>query len=122
ACQCPTPVLAPCACPEPTARLCASSSAWIPPLRAFYILSLCSPSAGCGAPPEVAHGSPMGVTRDRYAVNSKVRYQCQAGYTQRHLPVIRCMENGQWESPQVECTESEFYNYGAILCKKYSLI
>uniref|UniRef100_A0A3Q2XP88 Aggrecan core protein n=1 Tax=Hippocampus comes TaxID=109280 RepID=A0A3Q2XP88_HIPCM len=69
----------------------------------YYLPFSCKTQpAGCGAPPEVAHGSPMGVTRDRYAVNSKVRYQCQAGYTQRHLPVIRCMENGQWESPQVE--------------------
>ncbi|XP_019729582.1 aggrecan core protein isoform X1 [Hippocampus comes] len=73
----------------------------------YYLPFSCKTQpAGCGAPPEVAHGSPMGVTRDRYAVNSKVRYQCQAGYTQRHLPVIRCMENGQWESPQVECTET----------------
>ncbi|XP_077373698.1 brevican core protein [Festucalex cinctus] len=62
--------------------------------------------AGCGSPPEVDHGSPMGITREHYAVNSKVRYQCQAGYTQRHLPVIRCMENGQWEKPQVECIET----------------
>ncbi|XP_049577944.1 aggrecan core protein isoform X1 [Syngnathus scovelli] len=73
----------------------------------YYLPFSCKTQpAGCGAPPEVAHGSPMGVTRDHYAVNSKVRYQCQAGYTQRHLPVIRCMENGQWERPQVECTET----------------
>nr|XP_061812451.1 aggrecan core protein-like [Nerophis lumbriciformis] len=73
----------------------------------YYLPFSCKTQpAGCGAPPEVAHGSPMGVIRDNYAVNSKVRYQCQAGYTQRHLPVIRCMENGQWERPQVECIEN----------------
>ncbi|XP_044213810.1 aggrecan core protein isoform X2 [Thunnus albacares] len=60
----------------------------------------------CGAPPEVEHSRPMGGSRERYPVNSIVRYQCDAGYTQRHLPVIRCMANGQWEEPQVECTEA----------------
>ncbi|XP_047453264.1 aggrecan core protein [Mugil cephalus] len=60
----------------------------------------------CGAPPEVEHGRPMGSSKERYPVNSIVRYQCDAGYTQRHLPVIRCMSNGQWEEPQVECTEA----------------
>ncbi|XP_049928547.1 aggrecan core protein [Epinephelus moara] len=60
----------------------------------------------CGAPPEVEHGRPMGSGRERYPVNSIVRYQCDAGYTQRHLPVIRCKPDGQWEEPQVECTEA----------------
>ncbi|XP_028287791.1 aggrecan core protein [Parambassis ranga] len=60
----------------------------------------------CGAPPEVAHARPMGSSRGHYPVNSIVRYQCDPGYTQRHLPVIRCMANGLWEEPQVECTEA----------------
>ncbi|XP_070829247.1 aggrecan core protein [Chaetodon trifascialis] len=60
----------------------------------------------CGAPPEVEHGRAMGSGRERYPVNSIVRYQCDAGYIQRHLPVIRCMPDGQWEKPQVECTEA----------------
>ncbi|XP_050929130.1 aggrecan core protein isoform X2 [Lates calcarifer] len=60
----------------------------------------------CGAPPEVEHARPMGSSRERYPVNSIVRYQCDAGYTQRHLPVIRCMPDGQWGEPQVECTEA----------------
>ncbi|XP_068579877.1 aggrecan core protein [Cebidichthys violaceus] len=62
--------------------------------------------AMCGAPPEVEHGRPMGSGRERYPGNSIVRYQCDAGYTQRHLPIIRCMPDGQWEEPQVECTEA----------------
>lgn len=61
----------------------------------------------CGAPPEVEHGQPMGGRKDRYPVSSIVRYQCDAGYTQRHLPVIRCMSDGQWEEPQVECIEGK---------------
>ncbi|KAM8750274.1 aggrecan core protein isoform 1-T2 [Acanthopagrus schlegelii] len=60
----------------------------------------------CGAPPEVEHSRPMGGSSERYPVNSIVRYQCDAGYTQRHLPVIRCKPDGQWEEPQVECTEA----------------
>ncbi|XP_070763720.1 aggrecan core protein [Enoplosus armatus] len=60
----------------------------------------------CRPPPDVEHGRPMGSSRERYPVNSIVRYQCDAGYTQRHLPVIRCMPDGQWEEPQVECTEA----------------
>ncbi|XP_034735311.1 aggrecan core protein isoform X1 [Etheostoma cragini] len=62
--------------------------------------------ATCGAPPEVENGRPMGSGRERYPVNSIVRYQCDTGYTQRHLPVIRCMPDGQWEKPQVECTKA----------------
>ncbi|KAK2842622.1 hypothetical protein Q5P01_012822 [Channa striata] len=60
----------------------------------------------CDAPPEVEHSRLMGSRRERYPVNSTVRYQCDAGYTQRHLPVIRCQDNGQWEEPKVECTEA----------------
>ncbi|KAF3688513.1 Aggrecan core protein Cartilage-specific proteoglycan core protein [Channa argus] len=60
----------------------------------------------CGAPPKVEHGRLMGGHRERYPVNSTVRYQCNAGYTQRHLPLIHCKTNGQWEEPQVECTEA----------------
>ena len=54
------------------------------------------------------HARPLGGdSRDRYPVDSIVRYQCEAGYTQRHLPVIRCMADGQWEEPHVECIEGE---------------
>ncbi|XP_030222327.1 aggrecan core protein isoform X1 [Gadus morhua] len=61
----------------------------------------------CQAPPEVEHARPLGGdSRDRYPVDSIVRYQCEAGYTQRHLPVIRCMADGQWEEPHVECIEA----------------
>lgn len=57
----------------------------------------------CHSPPEVENARPMGSSRDHYPVNSLVRYQCNAGYTQRHLPVVRCLPDGQWEEPQVEC-------------------
>uniref|UniRef100_H3CYG6 Aggrecan core protein n=1 Tax=Tetraodon nigroviridis TaxID=99883 RepID=H3CYG6_TETNG len=59
----------------------------------------------CGAPAEVEHGRPMGGGQQRYTVNSRVRYQCEEGFVQRHLPVIRCMSDGQWEEPRVKCTQ-----------------
>ncbi|XP_064846387.1 aggrecan core protein-like [Oncorhynchus masou masou] len=59
----------------------------------------------CHSPPEVANARPMGSIRDRYPVNSIVRYQCDAGFTQRHPPVVRCRPDGRWEEPQVECIE-----------------
>ncbi|XP_054891487.1 aggrecan core protein [Poeciliopsis prolifica] len=60
----------------------------------------------CGAPPEVEHGIAMGSSRGRYPVDSVIRYQCNPGFTQRHLPVIHCMANGEWEKPQVQCIEA----------------
>uniref|UniRef100_A0A8C7S8W6 Aggrecan core protein n=1 Tax=Oncorhynchus mykiss TaxID=8022 RepID=A0A8C7S8W6_ONCMY len=59
----------------------------------------------CHSPPEVANARPMGSRRDRYPVNSIVRYQCDTGFTQRHPPVVRCRPDGRWEEPQVECIE-----------------
>ncbi|XP_046890505.1 aggrecan core protein [Hypomesus transpacificus] len=62
--------------------------------------------AMCSWPPEVENAKPMGNRRDRYPVNSLVRYQCDSGFTQRHLPVVRCLPDGRWEEPQVECIGS----------------
>ncbi|XP_014025614.2 aggrecan core protein [Salmo salar] len=59
----------------------------------------------CHSPPEVANARPMGSRKERYPVNSIVRYQCDAGFTQRHPPVVRCRPDGRWEEPQVECIE-----------------
>ncbi|CAB1323566.1 unnamed protein product [Coregonus sp. 'balchen'] len=60
----------------------------------------------CHSPPEVDNARPMGSRRDRYPVNSIVRYQCDAGFTQRHPPVVRCLPDGRWKEPQVECIGS----------------
>ncbi|XP_030650035.1 aggrecan core protein [Chanos chanos] len=57
----------------------------------------------CGQPPEVENARMFGKKRERYPVNSIIRYQCREGFTQRHLPIVRCMEDGQWQKPQVEC-------------------
>lgn len=70
----------------------------------------------CGPPPEVKHGRPMGSSQQRYPVNTIVRYQCEEGYIQRHQPVIHCLSEGQWEEPQVECTEGKV---SLVYCRKY---
>ncbi|XP_051754955.1 aggrecan core protein isoform X2 [Ctenopharyngodon idella] len=57
----------------------------------------------CEQPPKVENARMFGNKKDRYQVNSIVRYQCSENFTQRHLPVIRCMADGQWEKPQVQC-------------------
>ncbi|XP_051557777.1 aggrecan core protein isoform X2 [Myxocyprinus asiaticus] len=57
----------------------------------------------CDQPPNVENARMYGNKKERYQVNSIIRYQCNENFTQRHLPVIRCMADGQWEKPQVEC-------------------
>ncbi|XP_041073917.1 aggrecan core protein-like isoform X2 [Polyodon spathula] len=64
----------------------------------------------CGSPPLVENARMFGKRRDRYEVNSIIRYQCNHGFTQRHLPVIRCKADGQWEQPRVECIDSTAYS------------
>ncbi|KAM7424673.1 hypothetical protein PAMA_000837 [Pampus argenteus] len=59
----------------------------------------------CGAPPEVENAHMFGNMRVEYPVNSIIRYQCNPGFTQRHPPVVRCKADGQWEKPQVQCTD-----------------
>ncbi|KAM4593166.1 aggrecan core protein-like [Odontesthes bonariensis] len=59
----------------------------------------------CGAPPEVENAHMFGNRRLEYPVNSIIRYQCNPGFRQRHPPVVRCQADGQWEKPQVECTD-----------------
>ncbi|XP_057196797.1 aggrecan core protein isoform X3 [Triplophysa rosa] len=59
--------------------------------------------ATCGQPPKVENARMFGNKKDRYQVNSIIRYQCNERFRQRHPPVIRCMADGEWEKPQVEC-------------------
>ncbi|TSK19999.1 Aggrecan core protein [Bagarius yarrelli] len=57
----------------------------------------------CGPPPELKDARWFGTKKERYQVNSIIRYQCNDGFRQRHLPVVRCLADGHWQKPQVEC-------------------
>ncbi|XP_066512964.1 aggrecan core protein-like isoform X2 [Hoplias malabaricus] len=63
----------------------------------------------CGQPPEVKNAKMFGNKKEHYQVNSVIRYQCNDGFRQRHPPVIRCMADGHWQKPQVECV-AQFKN------------
>ncbi|KAL2088312.1 hypothetical protein ACEWY4_015211 [Coilia grayii] len=62
----------------------------------------------CGPPPEVENARMYGAKKERYQVNAIIRYQCNEGFLQRRPPVIRCLHDGQWEKPQVECIMCEY--------------
>ncbi|XP_048418808.1 aggrecan core protein-like isoform X4 [Stegostoma tigrinum] len=67
-------------------------------------------TVACGQPPIVEHAKAFGKKRERFEINSLVRYQCKHGYLQRHFPNIKCKPDGQWEQPRIMCIDTATYN------------
>ncbi|KAM6041861.1 LOW QUALITY PROTEIN: neurocan core protein [Chlamydotis macqueenii] len=59
----------------------------------------------CGPPPEVANAFIVGKKKEKYSIHASVRYQCEEGFAQRHVPTIKCHSTGKWDRPKILCTK-----------------
>lgn len=68
-------------------------------------------TVACNDPPVVENAYTLGRKKDRYEISSLVRYQCNQGLLQRHVPIIRCLPSGQWEEPRIQCIDPSTYRH-----------
>ncbi|XP_059905635.1 versican b [Gadus macrocephalus] len=74
-------------------------------------------TVSCSHPPVVPDARVFGTLKERYEINSLVRYHCKQGFIQRQAPTIRCRPDGQWETPKVTCMSAA--NYQKAFAQKH---
>ncbi|CDQ90600.1 unnamed protein product [Oncorhynchus mykiss] len=75
----------------------------------------------CNQPPLVQNTRTFGRKRSRYEINALVRYQCRDGFIQRHVPTIRCREDGRWDIPKIACISPSNFQRAFARRQSYSL-